>query len=122
MCLCRLAAAGLRVCVLEKGREWGAEDFGRTSSTSLPNLRLQTRGLLGSLGTPDGSLFDIRLEGDVIVCQGSGLGGGSLVNTAVAIRPTPQVFFQCKNILSKVKFIIKNLSSLERLDCYHFNG
>lgn len=88
-----MASTGLKVCLLEKGKEWGPGDFGKTSSSSFPNLRFQAGGILGGMGSQD-SLYDVRLDGDVIVFQASGLGGGSLINTAIAIRPTPQVEFE----------------------------
>ena len=37
-------------------------------------------------------LFDFRLGSDIHVLVGCGLGGGSLINAAVGLRPDPRVF------------------------------
>jgi cholesterol oxidase len=84
----RLARAGKRVAVLERGRELVTGEFpGR-----LPELRsdLQIAGRRVRMGRPTG-LFDVRLGEDMHVLVGCGLGGGSLINAGVALRPDARV-------------------------------
>jgi cholesterol oxidase len=45
----------------------------------------------GHVGSPLG-LFDFRMNDDINVFQGCGLGGTSLVNANVSIRPEPRIF------------------------------
>ena len=45
----------------------------------------------GRVGSPLG-LFDFRVNEDINVFQGCGLGGTSLVNANVSIRPEPRIF------------------------------
>lgn len=85
----RLARAGLSVAVLERGREFAPGDF----PTRFPEFRqeLQLTGRQVRTGSPDG-LYDVRLGEDMHVLVGCGLGGGSLINAGVALRPDPRVF------------------------------
>ncbi|MEO0618078.1 MAG: GMC family oxidoreductase N-terminal domain-containing protein [Pseudomonadota bacterium] len=85
----RLARAGLRVAVLERGKEFATGAF----PTRLPELRreLQVSGGRMRIGGARG-LFDIRLGEDIHVLVGCGVGGGSLVNAGVALRPDARVF------------------------------
>jgi cholesterol oxidase len=85
----RFARAGKSVCVLERGREFLTGEFpGR-----FPDLRreLQISGKRMSAGSPS-ALYDVRLGDDIHVLVGCGLGGGSLVNAGVCLRPDPRVF------------------------------
>ena len=81
----RLARAGKRVCVLERGREYLTGQF----PARLTDIRAETM-LSGGAGKP--GLFDVRLGEHMHVLVGCGLGGGSLVNAGVALRPDPRVF------------------------------
>jgi cholesterol oxidase len=85
----RLARAGKRVAVLERGREFVTGEFPRR----FPELReqLQLTGKRVRIGAPTG-LYDVRLGEDMHVLVGCGLGGGSLINAGVALRPDPRVF------------------------------
>jgi cholesterol oxidase len=85
----RLSRAGLRVCVIERGREFLTGEF----PARLPELRreLQINGGTVRSGRRTG-LFDFRLGADIHVLIGCGLGGGSLINAAVGLRPDPRVF------------------------------
>lgn len=85
----RLSRAGLKVCVIEKGREFLTGEF----PSRLPELRreLQINGAKLKSGRRSG-LFDFRLGADIHVLVGCGLGGGSLINAAVGLRPDPRVF------------------------------
>jgi cholesterol oxidase len=85
----RLARAGKRVCVLERGKEFPTGSF----PSKFPELRaeMQVRGKTLRTG-PDTALYDVRLGDDMHVLVGCGLGGGSLVNAGVSLRPDARVF------------------------------
>jgi cholesterol oxidase len=85
----RLARAGKRVCVLERGKEFPTGSF----PSKFPDLRseMQVRGRHLRTG-PDTALYDVRIGDDMHVLVGCGLGGGSLVNAGVALRPDARVF------------------------------
>src|SRR5262245_45490088 len=85
----RLARAGKRVAVLERGQEFPTGGFPRR----FPELReqLQLTAKRVRMGSPTG-LYDVRLGEDMHILVGCGLGGGSLINAGVALRPDPRVF------------------------------
>jgi cholesterol oxidase len=85
----RLARAGQSVCVIERGREVVTGEF----PSRLPELRreLQINGGKVRSGSRTG-LYDFRLGADIHVLVGCGLGGGSLINAGVALKPEPRVF------------------------------
>ena len=85
----KLARAGQLVCVIEKGKEFPTGSF----PSRLPELRreLQLNGGKMRSGSRTG-LFDFRLGADIHVLVGCGLGGGSLINAGVALRPDARVF------------------------------
>jgi cholesterol oxidase len=85
----RLARAAKRVAVLERGREFVTGEL----PSRFPALReqLQVTGRRLRMGAPTG-LYDVRLGDDMHVLVGCGLGGGSLINAGVALRPDPRVF------------------------------
>jgi cholesterol oxidase len=85
----RLARAGKRVAVLERGREIAVGEFPRRFSDLRSDLQLSGRQV--RLGSPTG-LYDVRLGADMHVLVACGLGGGSLINAGVALRPDPRVF------------------------------
>ena len=84
---CRLAQAGLKVRILERGRRYALTDLPALPQPNefMPDSRRWTWG--GSQG-----LWDIRnLEG-VTVAQAAAYGGGSLVYANVHLRPPREVF------------------------------
>lgn len=83
----RLAMAGHSVSVLERGREWTPGQF----PDELVGLAEELRSERHPLG-----LYDYQPGHDVDVLAGSGLGGTSLVNASVALRPTDDVFQQAR--------------------------
>ena len=85
----RLARAGRNVCVLERGREFQTGDF----PSRFPDLKnnLKVTGERLSTGS-DTALYDFRTGADIHVLLGRGLGGGSLINAGVALRPDDRVF------------------------------
>jgi cholesterol oxidase len=85
----RLARAGRRVCVLERGREILPGEYPDTVGEVLREAQLD--GPRGRIGRPTG-LYDLRLNDDINVFLGCGLGGTSLVNANVSLPPEPRVF------------------------------
>ena len=85
----RLARAGKRVAVLERGREYAPGEFPNRFSDLKNQLRISSAGK--SVG-PSAALYDVRVGTDMHVMVGCGLGGGSLVNAGVALRPDARVF------------------------------
>src|SRR5215470_19497466 len=85
----RLARAGKRVAVLERGREFLTGEF----PSRFPDLRgeMQLTGKRLRIGSPTG-LYDVHFGEDMHVLIGCGLGGGSLINAGVALRPDDRVF------------------------------
>ena len=81
---CRLAEAGLRVAVLERGRRFAAADFPATPAQAPAALWHPTLN-------PHG-LFDLRLMRDLSVVTAAGVGGGSLVYANVQLRTPADVF------------------------------
>src|SRR3954454_10439560 len=74
---CRLAEAGKRVCVLERGRRFGRADF--------PDRPEQSGSFVWHpRANPDG-MFDVRLMRDIVVITAPGVGGGSLVYANVQL-------------------------------------
>jgi cholesterol oxidase len=85
----RLARAGKSVAVLERGREVLTGQF----PSRFPDLKneMQVTGKRLRTG-PSSALYDVRLGDDMHVLVGCGLGGGSLINAGVALRPDVRVF------------------------------
>ncbi|HEX5474612.1 MAG TPA: GMC family oxidoreductase N-terminal domain-containing protein [Vicinamibacterales bacterium] len=85
----RLARAGRSVCLLERGREFQPGEF---PDTLLEAAReFQTDLPSGHVGLRTG-LFDMRVNDDISVFQGCGLGGTSLINANVSLRADRRVF------------------------------
>jgi cholesterol oxidase len=84
-----LARAGKSVVVLERGREVLTGNF----PSKFPDLKndFQVQGKNFKTGS-DTALFDVRIGDDMHVLVGRGLGGGSLVNAGVTLRPDRRVF------------------------------
>ncbi len=80
----RLARMGLRLAVLEQGRLWRPGDFPTTGRARLKTLRLTGRAW--KLGDPTG-LYYLSVGRGLTVFGASGLGGGSLINAGVVLRP-----------------------------------
>ena len=76
------------VCVLERGPERQAGDFPSTIPSALGQFQVDTR--MGRVGRRT-ALFDMRINKDVSVLVGCGLGGTSLINAGVMIEPLPEV-------------------------------
>ena len=81
---CRLAEKGLRVLILERGRRW--EEFPRDLNDPWrydPEEPEEHNGWL-----------DMRFLNDMVVAQGAGVGGGSLIYANVSVKPKPVIFEQ----------------------------
>ena len=89
VCASRLARAGRRVCVLERGKERHPGDFPSDAAGFAREARVSLPG--GDVGPATG-LYRFQLDDDVHAVVGSGLGGTSLINAGVAVRPDPRVF------------------------------
>ena len=85
----RLARAGRQVCVLERGREFVAGEFPDRFTEARREFHIT--GSKIDMG-PETGLFDLRLGSDIHVLLGCGLGGTSLINAGVSLRPEPRVF------------------------------
>jgi cholesterol oxidase len=85
----RLARSGLKVCVLERGREIPVGSYPARLSEARREMQITSRK--GRIG-PAAGLFDIRVNDDVHVLMGCGLGGTSLINANVCLRPDPRIF------------------------------
>jgi cholesterol oxidase len=85
----RMARAGRRVCVLERGKEFQPGEYPDTEPEAIAEMQADlTDGRLGSrIG-----LYDLRVNPDINVFVGCGLGGTSLVNANVSLRAEPRVF------------------------------
>ncbi|MES2019588.1 MAG: alkaline phosphatase D family protein [Pseudomonadota bacterium] len=91
-----VAAAGLagcgergsvvRVCVLERGKEYLPGSFPGRMSDLAGHVRYSTPNGAAPTGEREG-LFDVRVGGDVSALVANGLGGGSLINAGVMVRP-----------------------------------
>lgn len=84
----RLARAGKRVCVLERGREFETGSFPARFSDLKSELQVSGKRLRTG---PETALFDVRLNDDMHILVGCGLGGTSLVNAGVALVPEPEL-------------------------------
>jgi len=81
---CRLAEAGYRVLVLERGRRWGPADFPREVDDPW----------LWDDDHPErrNGWFDLRLFWRMGVAQGAGVGGGSLVYANISVEADEAMF------------------------------
>ena len=85
----RLSRAGLRVCLLERGREIRPGSYPDTKLRWLKEVQADLPHK--HLGSPT-ALFDIRFNKDINVALGCGLGGTSLINAGIALRPDRAIF------------------------------
>ena len=84
----RLARAGQRVCVLERGREFQPGEYPDTTVEAAAQFQMDNEH--GHFGSKTG-LFDFRANKDIGVFLGCGLGGTSLVNAGVVLPAEPRV-------------------------------
>lgn len=85
---------GTRLCMLERGREWVPGSFPDQLNGIMDETRLKIFGRnRRQVNNPTG-LFNVLQGDDITVLSGSGVGGSSLINAGVAIRPDHEVFLQ----------------------------
>ena len=85
----RMARAGQQVCVLERGKEIQPGEYPDTIEEAAREMQTDTPP--AHLGSPTG-LYDFRVNSDINVVLGCGLGGTSLINANVGLRAEPRVF------------------------------
>ncbi|MEQ8355889.1 MAG: GMC family oxidoreductase [Kiloniellaceae bacterium] len=81
---CRLAEAGRKVLVLERGREWKREDYPRAPGDAWIWDDARPEACNGWI--------DLRYFGDMTVVQGAAVGGGSLIYANISVEAEPFVF------------------------------
>lgn len=82
--VCRLAQAGRSVVVLERGRRYDCNPFPRNWNDPTDGWLWQVRQ----------GLFDLKHFSHMMVIQGAGMGGGSLIYANVHLRAPEAVFKQ----------------------------
>ncbi|PSL18472.1 alpha/beta fold hydrolase [Shimia abyssi] len=87
----RLSRAGLKVCVLERGREILPGDYPNSITSALAETQL-TASQVGRLTPDKNGMMDMRMNDDINVIVGCGLGGTSLINANVALETDPRTF------------------------------
>jgi cholesterol oxidase len=85
----RLARAGRKVCVLERGREFQPGEYPDTSAEAVHELQVDHPAAHDGRRT---GLFDLRVNKELNVFVGCGLGGTSLVNANVVLEADERVF------------------------------
>ena len=85
----RMARAKKTVCVLERGKEFQPGEYPNTLAKAAPEMQIDAP--TGHEGSKTG-LYDFRINEDLNVFLGCGLGGTSLVNANVSLRAEPRVF------------------------------
>lgn len=96
VCAARLAAErrpGVRIGLLERGREWAPGTFPAQLTTFNP-FSHRPSWVGEQLSRNPLGLYGFYDRGDVVVVAGSGLGGSSLINCAVVIEAEEAVFQQ----------------------------
>jgi len=81
---CRLAEAGYRVLILERGRRWNKDTYPRQPNDPW----------IWSYDNPErlNGWLDLRVFPNMSVAQGAGVGGGSLIYANVSAEPPPDTF------------------------------
>lgn len=85
----RLSRAGKKVCILERGKEFQPGDYPDTLVEAMEQMQVHTAS--GHKGSDTG-LFDLHVHEGISVLVGCGLGGTSLINANVSIKPEERVF------------------------------
>ncbi len=83
---CRLAEAGYRVLVLERGRRWNATNYPSVTGKDWIWDQENPR--------QDNGWLDLRVFEQMAVAQGAGVGGGSLIYANISAVPPASVFAQ----------------------------
>jgi cholesterol oxidase len=81
---CRLAEAGCRVLILERGRRWDPAHYPRDPEDAWNWSHERPER--------ENGWVDLRLFSHMAVAQGAGVGGGSLIYANVSAEPPPDTF------------------------------
>ena len=84
----RFSRSGHKVCVLEKGKEFQPGDYPDTLSEAQGEIQINADGREAH----HNGLYELHVSENISVFKGCGLGGTSLVNANVSIKPEPRVF------------------------------
>ena len=85
----RLARAGRQVCLLERGKELQPGEYPDTGPEALDEMQIDFPDCHVGSRT---ALYDMRVNDDLNVFMGCGLGGTSLVNANVSLQADQRVF------------------------------
>ncbi|MBI1803215.1 MAG: alpha/beta fold hydrolase [Ignavibacteria bacterium] len=85
----RLARAGKKVCLLERGKEFMPGEFPDTELEAAEEMQVDLSE--ERIGSKTG-LFNFHVNEDITVLVGCGLGGTSLINANVSLKADPRVF------------------------------
>ena len=88
----RAARLGLKVCLLEKGKEWPIGSFPETELEAVKEFQIDGLNLNSSLSSTGTGLYNITTNKEIVIVHGCGLGGGSLINAGVNLQPRDKVF------------------------------
>jgi len=95
ICAARLAAAmrcGSRLAVIERGREWIPGTFADTLRGMMSQSRFELFGKEKNRVSNPVGLINAMQNDEINILSGNGLGGTSLINANVAIRPDRECF------------------------------
>ena len=87
----RLAEQGVRVLLLDRGKEYLPGEFPDGLGAAFGHVRLERSDATQVNGYESG-LFDIRVGKDIGALVGNALGGTSQINAGVVLRPDPRVY------------------------------
>jgi len=85
----RLARAGRTVCLLERGEERQPGDYPNSGPRLLADVQFDSPIVHAGSKT---AMLDVRYNKDINVVVGCGLGGTSLINAGIGLRPDSNVF------------------------------
>ena len=84
----RFSRAGLKVCILEKGKEFQPGDYPATLGEAQKEMQINA----DQREAQKNGLYELHISENISVFKGCGLGGTSLVNANVSIKPEERVF------------------------------
>jgi cholesterol oxidase len=94
----RLGQAGIDTLILERGKRWPITPEQNTFATfDAPDGRaawLSNQSLFGDSIDVYPGVFEVLKEQGIIVVNGAGFGGGSLVNNAIIYKPKREIFYR----------------------------
>ncbi|MBZ9810311.1 MULTISPECIES: GMC family oxidoreductase N-terminal domain-containing protein [unclassified Mesorhizobium] len=103
----------LKICVLERGKEYLAGMFPSRLADLGGHVRFATPFAKRQRGVFDG-LYDLRCSDDAVALVACGLGGGSLINAGVMEMPLPEIFREAR-WPTKIRRDTKLAETAERL-------